>query len=131
MSPCSEVEARRNEGLSYRLTSSRLLLPDHRADRLHKPEKLQVAIEKKCGLLGAAGPVFVHCMAAMERWRLVCLALMVGRYRHPFQGAVDYLVRVNSGTNPLCGQAELVDGSDKPIDCNSSPRPKAYIQHCN
>ena len=79
LSLCSEAEAPRPEGFSVRFLSSRLVLPDHRAERLPDPDELQAALEALAALR-ACGPVFVHCVAAMERSPLVCLAWLVSRH---------------------------------------------------
>jgi protein-tyrosine phosphatase len=53
--------------------------------------------------------VFVHCVAAMERSPLVCLAWLVSRHGQSPQAALDYLMQVHPGTNPLPGQLRLLD----------------------
>ena len=58
--------------------------------------------------LRASGPVFVHCLAAMERSPLVCLAWLVSRHGQSPQAALDYLMQVHPGTNPLPGQLQLL-----------------------
>ena len=107
LSLCSEAEAPRPEGFSVRFLSSRLVLPDHRAERLPEPEELHAALEE-LELLRASGPVFVHCVAAMERSPLVCLAWLVSRHGQTPQAALDYLMQVHPGTNPLPGQLMLL-----------------------
>ena len=107
LSLCGEAEARRPEGFSDRFISGRLVLPDHRAERLPEPEELQAALEALVALR-ASGPVFVHCVAAMERSPLVCLAWLVSRHGQTPQAALDYLMQVHPGTNPLPGQLQLL-----------------------
>ena len=107
LSLCSEAEARRPEGFNHRFISSRLVLPDHRAERLPEHQELQAALEALLALR-ANGPVFVHCVAAMERSPLVCLAWLVSRHGQKPQAALDYLMQVHPGTNPLPGQLMLL-----------------------
>ena len=108
LSLCSPEEAPPPEGLEQRFACGRLVLPDHRAQRL--PE-LQELVEALALLeqLRAEGPVFVHCVAAMERSPLVCLAWLVSRHGQSPQAALDYLMQVHPGTNPLPGQLRLLD----------------------
>ena len=54
------------------------------------------------------GPVYVHCVAAMERSPLVCLAWLVKQRRLKPARALDYLMQVHPGTNPLPGQLALL-----------------------
>ena len=54
------------------------------------------------------GPVFVHCVAAMERSPLVCLAWLVSRHGQTPERALDYLMQVHPGTSPLAGQLALL-----------------------
>ena len=84
------------------------MLPDHRAARLPDPPELAAALEALADLR-RHGPVFVHCVAAMERSPLVCLAWLVNRHGQSPQAALDYLMQVHPGTNPLPGQLKLLD----------------------
>ena len=104
---CGINEAPTAEGLTERFEHRRVVLPDHRAERLPEPAELQsslVALRE----LRASGPVFVHCVAAMERPALVCLAWLVSRHGQSPQAALDYLMQVHPGTNPLPGQLQLL-----------------------
>ena len=56
------------------------------------------------------GPVFVHCVAAMERSPLVCLGWLVKEHRMNPDRALDYLMQQHPGTNPLPGQLKLIQG---------------------
>ena len=107
LSLCSPVEAPPPEGLEQRFACGRLVLPDHRAERLPEPEELGEALAL-LEQLRAEGPVFVHCVAAMERSPLVCLAWLVSRHGQSPQAALDYLMQVHPGTNPLPGQLRLL-----------------------
>ncbi len=104
----SEVEAPLAAGLEQRLAWRRLVLPDHRSDRVVQPDELVLAL----GLLGelqAHGPVFVHCVAAMERSPLVCLAWLMQKRGLRRDQALDYLMQVHPGTNPLPEQLAALD----------------------
>lgn len=108
LSLCGEAEAPLPAGLSLRFEWDRLVLPDHRAGRLPRHAELIEALQR-LEILRAAGPVYVHCMAARERSPLVCLAWMVSRQGQSPQQALDYLMAVHPGTNPLSGQLALLD----------------------
>lgn len=108
LSLCSETEAPPPPQLTTRFTCARLVLPDHRAARLPDQDELKAALEALADLR-SRGPVFVHCVAAMERSPLVCLAWLVSRHGQTPQAALDYLMQVHPGTNPLPGQLKLLD----------------------
>jgi predicted protein tyrosine phosphatase len=108
LSLCSEAEAPPPQELNSRFACARLVLPDHRAARLPDPPELEAALQA-LAQLRSHGPVFVHCVAAMERSPLVCLAWLVSRHGQSPQAALDYLMQVHPGTNPLPGQLKLLD----------------------
>ena len=60
------------------------------------------------GELREHGPVFVHCVAAMERSPLLCLAWLIRRHGLSQQRALDYLMQVHVGTNPLASQLAVL-----------------------
>ena len=107
LSLCSEQEAPPPAGLESRFECRRLVLPDHRVERLPELAQLEQALEALAELR-AKGPVYVHCVAAMERSPLVCLAWLVRRHGLTPQRAIDYLMQVHPGTNPLPGQLALL-----------------------
>ena len=107
LSLCSGQEAPPPAGLESRFECRRLVLPDHRVERLPELAQLEQALEALAELR-AKGPVYVHCVAAMERSPLVCLAWLVRRHGLTPQRALDYLMQVHPGTNPLPGQLALL-----------------------
>ncbi len=107
LSLCSVEEAPQPEGLTSEFNCSRIVLPDHRAGRLPNPNELLKALEK-LKELKEKGSVFVHCVAAMERSPLVCLAWLVRECDLSPERALDYLMQAHPGTNPLPGQLALL-----------------------
>ena len=107
LSVCSEQEAPPPAGLNERFSCKRLVLPDHNAQRLPKLAEIEKSLEILFDLR-QQGPVFIHCVAAMERSPLVCLAWLVRYQGLSPQHALDYLMQVHPGTNPLPGQLALL-----------------------
>jgi protein-tyrosine phosphatase len=93
--------------LGERFVHQRCVLPDHRTGRLPQLYELKAALDALAAL-HQQGPVYVHCVAAMERSPLVCLAWLVSRHGQPPERALDYLMQVHPGTNPLPGQLALL-----------------------
>ncbi len=109
LSLCACEEAPPPEGLEQRFACRRVVLPDHRSGRLPALEELITALEALEELV-PQGPVYVHCVAAVERSPLLCLAWLVRRHGQTPQRALDYLMQVHPGTNPLPGQLALLQG---------------------
>ncbi len=107
LSLCSEQEAPAPEGLEHRFCCRRLVLPDHQVSRLLTAAELEQALAALAEL-HARGPVFVHCVAAVERSPLVCLAWLMRQHGLTRQQALDYLMQVHPGTNPLPAQLAVL-----------------------
>ncbi len=108
LSVCSEEEAPPPPSLEQHFACRRIVLPDHRSGRLPDRSELRDALALLLQLHQQQAPVFVHCVAAMERSPLVCLAWLVERHELSPEAALDYLMQVHPGTNPLPGQLALL-----------------------
>ena len=104
---CDEHEAPPPAHLHSRFECDRLVLPDHRRNKAPEPLQILNALER-LKALKVVGPVFVHCVAAMERSPLICLAWLVREHHMAPQAALDYLMQVHPGTNPLPYQLALL-----------------------
>ena len=109
LSLCSPQEAPPPEGLNSRFACERQVLPDHRSGRTPTLEELRHALGHLQQLHEAHGPVFVHCVAAVERSPLVCLAWLVQQHQLTPTEALDHLMNVHPGTNPLPAQLALLE----------------------
>lgn len=107
LSLCSPEEAPFPGGLAERFAHRRCVLPDRWAGRLPQLAELEAALDALAGLR-QQGPVYVHCVAAMERSPLVCLGWLVSRHGQTPEQALDYVMEVHPGTNPLPGQLALL-----------------------
>ena len=107
LSLCAFPEAEPPETFAQSFQTRRIVLPDHRAGRMPSTKELETALENLRELLNH-GPVFVHCVAAMERSPLVCLGWLVQQHKLKPNEALDYLMQVHPGTNPLTAQLALL-----------------------
>ncbi|MCT0213195.1 MULTISPECIES: protein-tyrosine phosphatase family protein [Synechococcales] len=123
----SEEEAPLPSGIKSRFAWDRLVLPDHRSERLVRVDEISRALVL-LHKLRLTGPVFVHCVAAMERSPLICLAWLIRERKLSRHQALDYLMQAHSGTNPLPTQLEVLDEWIKvsaildPDELNADPR---------
>ena len=107
LSLCSPDEATPPPGMDDGFLTKRYVLPDHRAGRLPTLNELETALQYLAELQ-QQGPVFVHCVAAMERSPLVCIGWLVIEHKMSPQRALDYMMQQHPGTNPLPGQLALL-----------------------
>jgi len=107
LSLCGINEAEPPLSLQQRFTCRRLVLPDHHINRSLELNELHSAIIL-LESLKPEGPVFVHCVAAMERSPLVCMAWLVEHKSLSPTDALDYLMQVHPGTNPLPQQLAVL-----------------------
>ncbi len=124
LSLCSPGEACLPEELEQRFVHRRVWLPDHRAGRLPELGELNTALVS-LSELSQQGPVYVHCVAAMERSPLLCLAWLVRFHGLEPLAALDYLMQVHPGTNPLPGQLRLLaelESTPTHADAAEAPR---------
>ena len=107
LSLCSLEEAKPPQGFTDHFQCQRIVLPDHRSPEvltLHQLKSSLLALSE----LRQQGPVFVHCVAAFERSPLICMAWLVQQQQLSPTDALDYLMQVHPGTNPLPRQYELL-----------------------
>ncbi len=107
LSLCSEDESHTLENISSRFVFKRSLLPDHSYGRVPTLEELRNTLDTLISVK-KLGPVFVHCFAGVERSPLVCISYLVKERKIPLDKALDYLMEVHPGTNPLSSQLNMI-----------------------
>ena len=107
ISLCSEEEAKLVDNIQNLFFCNRIILPDHKSGRypsLDELLKVLNVIEK----LKNNGPIFVHCVAAMERSPLVCMGWLIREHGLEPLEALEYMMQIHKGTSPLQGQLDLL-----------------------
>ena len=107
LSLCSLEEAQSPRGFTDQFQCQRIVLPDHRSAEFPSLQQLKSSL-LALSELRQQGPVFVHCVAAVERSPLICMAWLVQEQQLNPTEALDYLMQVHPGTNPLPGQLALL-----------------------
>ena len=75
-------------------------LPDHKSGRLAETFEIRQAVDLLHSSL-SKGPVFMHCKASIERSPLICMGWLMKNHSLNSQEALDYLMEIHPGTNPL------------------------------
>ena len=104
---CSEEEAKLAENIEKRFIHKRIFLPDHRTGVFPKKNQINevlITLEE----FMKRGSVFVHCVAAMERSPLICMAWLISKKNLDLNQSLDYMMQVHPGTSPLPEQLQLL-----------------------
>ena len=107
LSLCSENEVNVEVNYEENFCCKRIVLPDHKYKEDLTIDKLNLAINTLAEII-EIGPVYIHCVAGIERSPLVCMAWLVKHYDLSPTQALEYLMDVNTGTNPLPKQFRLL-----------------------
>lgn len=82
-------------------------LPDHRSMRAPTAQELEQALAQLDSLL-ELGPVYVHCLASMERSPLLCMGWLIRHRGLSRMEALEYLMQLHPGTSPLPEQLAVL-----------------------
>ena len=107
LSLCDISEAKPPEDINLFFNCKRTVLPDHRIGRSPEVHEIIQTLNILKGLT-KDGPVFVHCVAGMERSPLICIAWLIKYKTLTQQQAIDYLMQIHSNTNPLSSQLAVL-----------------------
>jgi len=108
LSLCSTQEKAPADGMDLLFHCRRVVLPEQRHGGLPSLEQLEAALTA-LGELLQYGPVFVHCVAAVERSPLICLAWLMRQHQLSQLAALDYLLQIHPGTSPSSSQLSLLN----------------------
>ena len=104
---CNEKEAPIDEKFKLLFNFKRFTLPDHKVNKeieLYEVKEIIQIIET----LLSYGAIYIHCFAGVERSPLVCMAWLISKHKLTPQRALDYLMEVHKGSNPLPSQYKLL-----------------------
>lgn len=108
ISLCHKDEIPSQDPMIDKFITKRIVLPDHKQKRLVSVEEIEKAIDL-IETIKKNGPVFVHCVASVERSPLVCMAWLIRKHRLTIQQALDYMMEIHLGTNPLPSQLKILN----------------------
>tara|TARA_Y100000589_G_C27189689_1_gene644250 strand:- start:2267 stop:2707 length:441 start_codon:yes stop_codon:yes gene_type:complete len=105
---CSEEENPFENNFHEYFKFKRFVLPDHKHNRAPTIKELNSALEA-LSIIKKFGPVYVHCVAAIERSPLVCMGWLVRNNNLNPTQALEYMKSIHPRTNPLPGQLALLN----------------------
>ena len=108
LSLCSKEEVSSDLDVEKFFLLKRVILPDHKYKVAPTINKLNLALTELSELI-TKGPVYVHCLAGIERSPLVCMAWLIKKHNLTPIQALDYLMEIHNGTNPLPEQLSLLN----------------------
>jgi len=104
---CSYEEAPFLDQMSDLFKCERFVLPDHKANKIVTSDEILAALFILKNLK-KDGPVFIHCVAAMERSPLICISWLIKMHNLKLDEALNYLMQSHVGTNPLPEQLNVL-----------------------
>ena len=107
LSLCSEDEVYSKVRISDHFNHKRFILPDHKKN--FYPTKSEILTTLNfLNDLKQLGPVFVHCVASVERSPLICMAWLIKDLNLSPEESLDYMMQIHPSTNPLPQQFSLL-----------------------
>lgn len=107
LSLCSEKECRLPLDIEEKFKCHRYILPDHTYGRCLTENELLSTLNL-IGEIKQFGPLFVHCVASVERSPLVCMAWLIKEHNLSAESALEYLREIHPLTNPFPEQFALL-----------------------
>ena len=107
MSLCTVEEALLPVEMAERFICARLPLPDHHHRSPPTVQQLGTVLSELTHLR-RHGPVYLHCVAGVERSPLVAMAWLIQSRRMGWQAALEYVQQAHPGTSPLPEQLAVL-----------------------
>tara|TARA_Y100001978_G_C23687483_1_gene432777 strand:+ start:1921 stop:2376 length:456 start_codon:yes stop_codon:yes gene_type:complete len=104
---CSETDSPLIDGIEKNFNYKISVLPDHRSEEQLTLEKIEFTLIMLKDLMKSK-PVFVHCLASMERSPLICMGWLIKEKGLTFNQALDYMMQTHKRTNPLTEDLNLL-----------------------
>ena len=104
---CSQEEGNWHENIHDYFECERIVLPDSRSNKLPCEDEIKFAL-KRLEKSVSTNITFIHCFASIERSPLICILLMMKKYKLNMEDALAYIKRVHKYTNPTNKQLNLI-----------------------
>ncbi len=105
---CSESDGKLPEDLLAKVRWHRVALPDSHSSERMTETQLAEAITVAQELLQDTAPLYIHCVAGMERSPSVCVAYLCKYKGMQLWEALNWVKQANSPTNILDSQLQAI-----------------------
>ena len=94
--------------MEERFICKRIVLPDHKVNRLLELSELEEAI-RILEEIYKNKPVFVHCVAAVERSPIICMTWLILKKGLTQKQALQYMMEIHNGTCPMTQHLRVLE----------------------
>jgi atypical dual specificity phosphatase len=105
---CSETEGTPPPNLINQLSWSRIPLPDSHSDSPIEASELARAVDQTQAYIQSAAPLYIHCVAGIERSPSVCVGYLYKYKSMPLWEALNWVKQANPRTNILQSQLQAI-----------------------
>ena len=105
---CDVKEAEPPSKMQENFVCKRLVLPDHKINRLLEISELEEAIRILEEIFNNK-PVFIHCLAAIERSPLICITWLILKKGLTQKQALQYMMEIHPGTCPMTQHLKVLE----------------------
>lgn len=103
----SEKEYKPPFEILSRFNYKNISMPDHKSKKVPDISLIKDAVDYLVDA-NVNGPCFVHCLAAVERSPLICIAYLMRVKKISLNQSLNYLMQRNRRTNPLVSQYNVL-----------------------
>ena len=97
-----------HEALKNKFKFERYVLPDHKYKRIANLNEINEVVDILYSLMRQS-PVFVHCVASIERSPLIAMAWLIKNNNLSPQEALSYVMQIHPGTSPQTTQLKVLE----------------------
>lgn len=84
-------------------------LPDHREQEPLQVEQLALALKAAEQMMQRSGPLYLHCLAGMQRSPLLAIGLAARQRGMPLLTALDWVRRCHPASTPLYSHLDVLE----------------------
>ncbi|MEO1521681.1 MAG: dual specificity protein phosphatase [Cyanobacteria bacterium J06633_2] len=107
---CSESEGQWPINLEQRFQCHRIVIPDSHYATPLKPHQIETAVDYLHECIQRQLPVFVHCLAGIERSPTICIAYLCRYHNYTLWESLDWVRRVHPDSLPTDKQIQSIRG---------------------
>ena len=115
---CAKDEIGWHKNITKDFSAKRISIPDSNSQHLPSFKQLSEIYEVIKKYIDKEA-IFIHCFASVERSPLICILLIMNKYKIDVNLALDYVSQKHKYTNPTNAQLRLLTDFNKNLINNS------------